>query len=212
MIKNIIFDWGGVVLTLDKELCIKNFAEVAGVPDFNEYLTPYLQKGFFAAYENGDIDDGEFVEEIKKISNKADVGYKEVEYALDSFLKEIPQYKVDLINDLAKRYDLYVLSNNNPICWRISERMFDELSEKPVKELFKEVFLSYRLNLSKPGKGIFLKVIEKAGFDPEESLFIDDAPANIEAAASVGFKTLYYDVNKNLADELARVLNGENLV
>ena len=209
MIKNLIFDWGGVVLTLDKDLCIKNFADVVGVPDFNEYLTPYLQKGFFAAYENGDITDEEFVEEIKKISNKADVGYKEVEYALDSFLQEIPQYKVDLINELAKKYNLYILSNNNPICWRISERMFDELSGHTVKELFKQVFLSYRLNLSKPGKEIFLKVIEEAGFDPSESLFIDDAPATVETAASVGFKTLFYDVNKNLADELARVLEGE---
>lgn len=209
MIKNLIFDWGGVVLTLDKDLCIKNFADVVGVPDFNEYLTPYLQKGFFAAYENGDITDEEFVEEIKKISNKADVGYKEVEYALDSFLQEIPQYKVDLINELAKKYNLYILSNNNPICWRISERMFDELSGHTVKELFKQVFLSYRLNLSKPGKEIFLKVIEEAGFDPSESLFIDDAQANVETAASVGFKTLFYDVNKNLADELARVLEGE---
>jgi putative hydrolase of the HAD superfamily len=209
MIKNLIFDWGGVVLTLDKDLCIKNFADVVGIPDFNEYLTPYLQKGFFAAYENGDITDEEFVEEIKKISNKADVGYKEVEYALDSFLQEIPQYKVDLINELAKKYNLYILSNNNPICWRISERMFDELSGHTVKELFKQVFLSYRLNLSKPGKEIFLKVIEEAGFDPSESLFIDDAQANVETAASVGFKTLFYDVNKNLADELARVLEGE---
>ena len=197
------------MLTLDKDLCIKNFADVVGVPDFNEYLTPYLQKGFFAAYENGDITDEEFVEEIKKISNKADVGYKEVEYALDSFLQEIPQYKVDLINELAKKYNLYILSNNNPICWRISERMFDELSGHTVKELFKQVFLSYRLNLSKPGKEIFLKVIEEAGFDPSESLFIDDAQANVETAASVGFKTLFYDVNKNLADELARVLEGE---
>ena len=203
MIKNLIFDWGGVILTLDKELCIKNFAEVAGVPDFNEYLTPYLQKGFFAEYENGDIGDEEFCNAIKEISTNPNVGYKEVEYALDSFLKEIPQYKVDLINELSKKYNLYVLSNNNPICWRISKRMFDELSEKPVKDLFKQVFLSYRLNLSKPGKEIFLKVIDQAGFDPAESLFIDDAPANIEAAASVGFKTLYYDINKNLADELA---------
>lgn len=209
MIKNLIFDWGGVVLTLDKDLCIKNFADVAGVPDFNEYLTPYLQKGFFAAYENGDIGDQEFVEEIKKISNKPDVGYEEVEFALDSFLKEIPQYKVDLINKLADNYNLYILSNNNPICWRISEKMFDDLSEKPVNELFKEVFLSCRLNLSKPGKEVFLKVIERAGFDPQESLFIDDAHANIETAASVGFKTLFYDVNKNLEEELAKILEGE---
>ena len=92
MIKNLIFDWGGVILTLDKELCIKNFAEVVGVPDFNEYLTPYLQKGFFAEYENGDIGDEEFCSAIKEISTNPNVGYKEVEYALDSFLKEIPSF------------------------------------------------------------------------------------------------------------------------
>ncbi len=206
MIKNLIFDWGGVILTLDKELCIKNFADVVGVPDFNEYLTPYLQKGFFAAYENGDIGDEEFCNAIKKISTKPDVGYKEVEFALDSFLKEIPQYKVDLIVELSKKYNLYVLSNNNPICWRISRRMFDELSEIPVDDLFEEVFLSFRMNLSKPGKEIFLKVLEQARITPQESLFIDDAPANIETAKSLGFNILFYDVEKNLAEELAKVL------
>ncbi len=206
MIKNLIFDWGGVILTLNKELCIKNFADVAGVPDFNEYLTPYLQKGFFAAYENGDIDDEQFCRSIREISTNPDVGYKEIEYALDSFLEEIPQYKVDLINRLSQNYKLYVLSNNNPICWRISERMFDELSQKNVKELFTDIFLSFRMKLSKPGKEIFLKVLEEAGIQPQESLFIDDAPANIETAAQLGFKTLLYDVNKNLEEELSKVL------
>ena len=43
-------------------------------------------------------------------------------------------------------------------------------------------------------------------FQPQESLFIDDAPANIETAAQLGFKTLLYDVNKNLEEELNRVL------
>ena len=190
MIKNLIFDWGGVILTLNKELCIKNFADVAGVPDFNEYLTPYLQKGFFAAYENGDIDDEQFCRSIREISTNPDVGYKEIEYALDSFLEEIPQYKVDLINRLSQNYKLYVLSNNNPICWRLSEKMFDELSQKNVKELFTDIFLSFRMKLSKPGKEIFLKVLEEAGIQPQESLFIDDAPANIETAAQLGFKTL----------------------
>lgn len=206
MIKNLIFDWGGVILTLDKELCIKNFADVVGVPDFNEYLTPYLQKGFFAAYENGDIGDEEFCNAIKEISTKSEIGLKEIEFALDSFLKEIPQYKVDLINELSKRYNLYVLSNNNPICWRISQRMFDELSENSVGELFEKIFLSFKMNLSKPGREIFLKMLQEAQITPQESLFIDDAPANIETAKSLGFNTLFYDVEKNLAEELEKAL------
>lgn len=209
MIKNLVFDWGGVILTLDKEKCLKAFDTVAGVPNFGEYLTPYLQKGFFAAYENGDIGDNEFCDNVRAISTKADVTDDDIVSALDAFLIEIPEYKANLIKELSKRYNIYVLSNNNPICWRISKRMFEEVAGVATEELFTHCYLSFELNRSKPGAEIFRKVIEESGMVPEESLFIDDAVANIEAAAKEGFRTLFYDVNKNLADELERVLRGE---
>lgn len=206
MIKNLIFDWGGVILTLDKEKCLDAFDKVVGVPDFSEYLTPYLQKGFFAAYENGDIDDAEFCRCVKELSTKADVTDDDVKYALHLFLKDIPEYKIQLLKELKKKYRLYVLSNNNSICWNRSSDMFEEVAGYKPDELFEEFFLSFRMNTMKPGDEIYRKVIEIGGLVPQESLFIDDAPANIEAAKRMGFKTMFYDVNTNLEEELYKVL------
>lgn len=210
MIKNIIFDWGGVILTLNKERCLRAFSDVAGVPDFGEYLTPYLQKGFFAAYENGDIDDKQFCKCVKEISNKPDVKDSDIEYALDAFLEEIPKYKVDFLMNLKQKYNLYVLSNNNPICWRISKQMFEQLSGEDVNRTFKQIFLSFELNRSKPGKEIFLKVLDLSGLKAEECLFVDDAKGNIDTAAGLGFKTMFYDVNTNLEETLSDFLKKEN--
>ena len=52
MIKNIIFDLGGVLVRLDKDLCIKAFAEI-GHPDFGRIINEYFQEGFFMDYEKG---------------------------------------------------------------------------------------------------------------------------------------------------------------
>lgn len=207
MIKNLIFDWGGVILTLDKERCLDAFDNVVGVSNFSEYLTPYLQKGFFAAYENGDIDDAEFCRNVKELSSKENVTDDDVKFALYEFLEEIPEYKVKMLLALKERYNLYVLSNNNNICWQKSAEMFEKISGMSVDEVFEHCFLSFRMNKMKPGNEIYEEVISKGGLVPEESLFIDDAPANIEAASRFGFKTMFYDVNTNLEEELNKYLS-----
>ncbi len=210
MIKNLIFDWGGVILTLDKERCLEAFDKVVGVSNFSEYLTPYLQKGFFAAYENGDIDDAEFCRCVRELSVKSDVTDDDVKFALYEFLEEIPQYKAKMLISLKEKYNLYVLSNNNNICWEKSSEMFEKVSGRRVDEVFEKFFLSFRLNRMKPGEEIYRKVIEEGALIPEESLFIDDAKANIETAERLGFKTLFYDVNTNLEVELKKVLERYN--
>ncbi len=210
MIRNLIFDWGGVILTLDKERCLDAFDNVVGVSNFSEYLTPYLQKGFFAAYENGDIDDAEFCRNVKELSSKENVTDDDVKFALYEFLEGIPEYKVKMLLALKKRYNLYVLSNNNNICWQKSAEMLEKISGMSVDEVFDYCFLSFRLNRMKPGKEIYEEVIRSGGLVPQESLFIDDAPANIQAAEKLGFKTLYYDINKNLEEELLSYLDKEN--
>ena len=53
MIKNLIFDLGGVLVSLDRERCLGNFAKDLGFENFGDYLNAYAQKGFFAEFENG---------------------------------------------------------------------------------------------------------------------------------------------------------------
>lgn len=57
MIKTIIFDMGGVVITLDNGEAGKRFVEL-GLKNFNELMDPYKQNGI-----NGDLEEGKLSEE-----------------------------------------------------------------------------------------------------------------------------------------------------
>ena len=58
MIKNILFDMGGVIFRQNSEEAFRRFRE-AGV-NTDEYMGEYGQKGFFLDVETGKIDASEF--------------------------------------------------------------------------------------------------------------------------------------------------------
>ena len=51
MIKNIVFDMGGVLINLDKNRCIAAFNKI-GFNDVELYIDKYIQNGLFLSYEN----------------------------------------------------------------------------------------------------------------------------------------------------------------
>lgn len=59
--------------------------------------------------------------------------------------------------------------------------------------LFDDYVVSGRLHLVKPGLEIYRHLIEKFQLDPARTLFIDDSPANIEAALESGWQGLCYN-------------------
>ena len=63
-IKNIIFDWGGVLIDLNLEGCISAF-EQAGAVNVRDLLTGTNELGFFRDYECGKISTPEFREAIR---------------------------------------------------------------------------------------------------------------------------------------------------
>ena len=50
--------------------------------------------------------------------------------------------------------------------------------------------MSYKCGAMKPSKVFFDAVINEENLVPEETLFLDDGPRNIEAAKALGIKTL----------------------
>ena len=59
MIKNIIFDFGGVIITLDQPQAVRRF-EALGLHDAAQRLDPYTQGGIFGDLEAGRITADEF--------------------------------------------------------------------------------------------------------------------------------------------------------
>ena len=54
MIKNILFDWGGVLIHLDKSRCAEAFAQM-GVKVSDELTNPYGQRAELMDFERGTV-------------------------------------------------------------------------------------------------------------------------------------------------------------
>ena len=186
-IKNLIVDFGGVLIDLDRQRCLENFREL-GLPDVEHTLDLYHQQDFFQQYEKGLISSADFRNVIREKIGR-DVADARIDAAWNSFLVSIPTYKLDLLLALRKDYVVYLLSNTNEIHWEWScEHAFPYKAFR-VEDYFEHIFLSYEMKMAKPDEEIFRKVLDDAGLDPKETFFIDDSEANCMTARSLGIST-----------------------
>lgn len=186
-IKNLVFDFGGVLIDLDRQRCLDNF-ERLGMPDVPAMLDVCHQQGFFLQHEKGLIDAAEFRERIREQIGKP-VTDTEIDAAWNSFLVGIPSYKLDMLLELRQHYVVYLLSNTNDIHWEWSVKHAFHYKSFHVEDFFEEIFLSYEMKMAKPDKEIFQCLLEKTGIDPQETFFIDDSEANCLMAQSLGIST-----------------------
>ena len=206
MIKNLIFDLGGVLVSLDRQRCLDNFSKMLGFDDFGNYLNAYAQKGFFAEFESGDINAAQFRDIVREHCTKEGVADEMIDQALDSFLTEVSPYKVKLLLDLKEKYNLLLLSNVNPIAWKTCCELFFKAQGVDIEDVFEKLYLSYEQKTSKPGTQFYQQLIADSGIVPQETLFIDDSAANIETGRQMGLNVLLYDVDSNLEDEVYNAL------
>lgn len=78
-------------------------------------------------------------------------------------------------------------------------------AEQRIDEVFDVVTSSCELGVAKPDDAIFLHCVRQLGTRPEESLFVDDHPDNITAAARLGFRTLHF-VGADAVQKLSEML------
>ena len=78
MIKNIIFDLGGVIITIDQPEAVRRFASL-GLPDAEKALDPYTQSGIFGDLEAGKITDEEFRVAFSQLVGR-EVTWEECQY------------------------------------------------------------------------------------------------------------------------------------
>jgi glucose-1-phosphatase len=114
---------------------------------------------------------------------------EDIKAAWDSFLVEIPDYKLEMVLDLRKRFQVFMLSNTNAIHFADAIPKAFEKHGKSIDDYFDHCYLSYRMKASKPNPLIFDLLINDSGINPCEALFIDDSPENIRVARELGFQT-----------------------
>ncbi len=207
-IRNIVFDFGGVLIDLDRSLTIEAMGKL-GISAFDQVLVnTYACEGILGAYEKGLISTPKFRDEIRKMSCRVYLSDEEIDAAWCALLLQVPQEKKNLLLRLKKDYSIYMLSNTNELHIAYSmESCFCQDGYK-VSDYFDRCFYSYKMHLSKPDPRIFYKFIEETQLKPEETLFVDDALVNVKAAQSCGWNaTLYHPGN-----DLTAIFRNENLL
>src|SRR3712207_3570801 len=131
MIKNIIFDLGGVIITLDQQQAIARFREI-GVTDIDQWLDAYTQRGIFGELESGMITAEEFRQKLSLIVDR-ELTLDECEYAWRGYAKCIPERNLQKLEELKSRgYRLILLSNTNPFMIRWAESNEFDGKGKPI--------------------------------------------------------------------------------
>ncbi len=189
MIKNIMFDLGGVIITLDPAQAVRRFKEI-GIKDADKHLDTYTQNGIFGDLEKGKITAEEFRAALSDIAGH-EVTYAQCLYAWKGYCKEIPQRNLHTLLKLRNEgYHTILLSNTNPFMmeWALSDS-FDGKGN-PLSHYLDALYMSYKCGVMKPDGRFFTKVLESEGITPEETLFLDDGKRNIEAAGRLGICTM----------------------
>ena len=121
--------------------------------------------GIFLQQEKGLITPAEFRDGIREMMGKM-VSDKQIDAAWNSFLVDIPTYKLDLLLKLREKYVVYLLSNTNDIHWKwVCKNAFPYRTFK-VEDYFEKTYLSYEMKMAKPEPEIFKAVTEDAGGRP----------------------------------------------
>ena len=188
MIKNLLFDLGGVIMDIRRLNCVASF-ERLGMKDADSFLGEYSQKGPFLQLEEGAISEAEFRTAVRQFID-GEVSDEQIDSAFCDFLVGIPKYRLEQLRELKKQYGIYMLSNTNSIMWhsRIAEDFRQEGLER--EDYFDGIVTSFEARSIKPDAKIFHAVVENLGIKPEETLFLDDSQKNLDAAAELGFQTL----------------------
>ena len=189
--KAIIFDLGGVILNIDYHKTINSFKKM-GVDNFEELYTQAQQHHIFDKFETGKITPQEFRNYIKSVAD-VELTNQQIDDAWNAMLLDLPQHRIDLLNQLKKEYPIFLFSNTNAIHLKAFKNSIKNQygNENLLDDTFNKTYYSHILGKRKPNTNGFEQIIKENNLQANKTLFIDDSQQHIEGAKKVGLQTFW---------------------
>ena len=181
MIRNVVFDVGGVLLDLRYEPFIR-YLQDAGI-DMRD-LPAWLTQVDLAAHERGELT-GEAL--LQRISSMASHPLDPVELRsrwLDMFERSEDMFS--LASGLMQEYRVYLLSNAGDLHWDYFNALYG------LESLVHGALASFRVGAIKPQVDIYRKAESMFDLEPAATVFIDDLPQNVEGARLCGWQAIHH--------------------
>jgi len=185
MIRNVVFDMGKVLIQFDVDHYLARFASTQ--EDRERLRREVFRSVEWVQLDRGTITDTQAAQQIcKRLPEHL---HQAVTDIFEQWHEDIPPLDgiYELASDLKDNgYTLYLLSNT-------SVRFHTFRKNIPALRFFDGEFISADVGLLKPELEIYQRFFQQFSLDPEECVFIDDAPANIEASFRAGMPGIVYN-------------------
>ncbi|MEW2922325.1 HAD family phosphatase [Muricauda sp. ANG21] len=200
MIKNIILDFGDVLINLDKPATAREMLKFG----FSG-ITPELDN-LFKDYEKGLVSSDHFLDTVSRQFPKA--SRSELRHAWNAILLDFPEERLTFLEHLAKtnEYRLFLLSNTNDLHIEHVKKQMGMPRFNRFKKSFEVFYLSYEMGMRKPDTEIFEFALEQNRLTAHETLFVDDVKENTDAASNLGIHVWNLQVGQEDIIQLNRFL------
>ena len=178
MIKAIAFDLGGVLIK-EKKYSLSNTAKI-------------LEKKF------GNINNDK--DYFKWAIKATGLPKESIEKITKNIIDNIYELREPDIFDCLPKIKFAIASNHLSYI----NNWIDKIGLRP---MFYYILISADINMEKPNRNFFEKLVFELQEKPEDILFVDDNEENIKTAKNIGLQTLLYNSSKNLTQEVLKRLN-----
>lgn len=207
-IKNIIFDYGNVIFSIDFRKAQQAFKQL-GISNPGEFFGHRQQDQIFDKFDRGEVTSNQFRAYVKQIIGNPTITDQQINDAWNSLLLGIAPGNHDLLLKFKERYRTFLLSNINDIHYTyIMNYLKTDFGFEDNEHLFEKTYYSHLVGKRKPQIDFFEQVLAENNLKPEETLFIDDSPQHLEAARTLGIQTFLMTA----PDTLAAFAEREHLV
>ena len=194
-IKNIIFDFGGVLLDWNPHYIYDTYF---GSVEKAEWFLSNV-----CTYEwNQQHDAGKPISEgVAELVARFPEWKTEIEMYYDQFLVAMGQGQLPGMEDFVRQlqhanYRIFGLTNWSAETFSLVRPIY------PVLDLMEDIVVSGEEKIMKPNPEIFRRALSRFGILPEETVFIDDNPRNVDSACSLGICGVLFTGLENLVSKL----------
>jgi putative hydrolase of the HAD superfamily len=199
VIKNIIFDFGGVIIPVDPMAFAGGMMNL-GCKDIAALHERFIRDEVYSRFEKDEISPEEFRMMLRNGLTHP-VSDELLDRAWNLIIGEVPPHRVAYLEGLRPKYRTFLLSNTNKIHYDYYQQQFSQrFGYQSLDGLFEKAYYSFQLGLYKPDPVIFEFVINDSGLVPEETLFIDDYLSNVEVARQCGLQAIHLGNGKDVTE------------
>ncbi len=199
-IRSLLFDLGNVLVDIDIDGAHERLNQL-----FKKDAQRPLIEGAFIEYECGRISTDIFINTLLSQSERK-VQALDIIEAWNSMIVGIPDYRLEMLRLLKRKYSVYVLSNTNALHLEWIHRYLrrEHNVDDFEKELLDHAFYSHLVGDRKPNASLFKFITEDSFMTPALTLYMDDVQENLDVAGKLGFNTHLVKPGDEIAEYLMK--------